>query len=707
MNQTLCMKRETLFKTESLQLLRDDALQMYTQWRSFKNQLEQNNIQLLQMLHAKTKKLYEQNQLQEIKAFLNVKKTLKKHRNIPQKIVNNLNDKQIQVQCRTYNEIFELVESITKKVEQAFSVKVNRYKPFLNQIKFQQALFITAFDAYAQLTNPEITKESINRARYRFIQRATVKTSPLSYLGKTTYLSNHPAEIEQIKLNNVVKYLLLMASLHNENLDQVLQITVRPPIKKCNGVEAIYYEKNYLLKDIDWVLKQDDLLHQKDIVKFMLSIQHCKNPAQVKKHVTRHPFLTYELLINNGLVIPDFNFYYSNDNSFYVFLQKIFTDSEQALFYPPSIQEVNYEKLEDLLIGYIEQYSSDYYGQSFEEKLQELPLFYHDNIALENFNIPKIDKKFLQNIFDNYIIVNRQCYMLHQLLIANKKIYDGQTVLSLLIDLHEKLQYKKSKMPINPRPFRTTMKKNALLYLQQEKDNSLILNNLNIGGGSVFHRYGHLFDDNIKTNLKTYYNNLFTSSYPIYELVIDEEISNHMDVGKSIFPKLRWPDNFSDVTLQITDDDITFMRAGKPIQLIYVGTVPYHLFTGIKSHLLHLIHPWTIDVENLERLNGRRCTKLNWSSICTTDKISDTTFYYAITEYFTKQQLPFEFFIKKKWVNFKVRKPIWISLYSVESVKVLKHLLLEEQSIEIEEVKPKLSGDRVEEFCILTTEGAL
>ena len=56
-------------------------------------------------------------------------------------------------------------------------------------------------------------------------------------------------------------------------------------------------------------------------------------------------------------------------------------------------------------------------------------------------------------------------------------------------------------------------------------------------------------------------------------------------------------------------------------------------------------------------------------------------------------------------INFTSRKPIWISLYSVESIKVLKHLLLNERSIEIEEVKPRINGDYVEEFCILTTEG--
>ena len=50
----------------------------------------------------------------------------------------------------------------------------------LSHSEFQQALSITASEAYQQLFNPEVTKDSVNRARYRFIQRATVKLAHLA-----------------------------------------------------------------------------------------------------------------------------------------------------------------------------------------------------------------------------------------------------------------------------------------------------------------------------------------------------------------------------------------------------------------------------------------------------------------------------------------------------------------------------------------------
>ncbi|MGE7917632.1 hypothetical protein ACQKM9_01635 [Viridibacillus sp. NPDC093762] len=704
MNEVICMKRETLFKTEALEALKDEPLKMYSHCREFKSRFEQVKTHLLEMLHKETKRLYENENLLVMRSYLNIKKTIKKQRSIRETIIDELSDLQIQEHCRIYNEIFGLVQSIENQVEEAFLMKVNRYEPFLAHPEFQQALVITAYEAYEQLISPEITKDSINRARYRFIQRATVKTSPLSYLGKTTYLSDHSEVTEQIKLNNVVKYLLLMASLQNKDLDQVLQIIVRPTIKKCNGMEAVYYEKNYLLKGVDWVLKQDDLLHQKEIVAFLASIQHCKTPAQVKQKVMQHKKLTYELLVNNGLVIPDFNFYYHESGNFDNLLKYIFTERERTLLYPKTINEIAFETVQELLIGYLEQFSSKYYGQSYEEKLKNISLFYHDYVAFDQFNTPQIEKEFIQKVLDNYVTVNRRSYKIHQMLFMNKDRYDGQTVLAIFADIHEQLQFKKIQMPLPMISFNPSMKKSALLYLQSATDGSLVLNTINIGNGGVYHRYGHLFNESINNRLKTYYENLFTTSYPIYELVIDEEISNHIDVGKSLYPKLKWPEDFLDVKLQITNHEIKFLRNGKPIQLIYVGTVPYHLFTGIKSYLLQLIHPWTIDIDS-KNFNKRESTQLDWHSISDTDEITDTLFYYSITAYFTSHNLPFEFFVKKKFTNFNARKPIWISLYSVESIKVLKHLLLNERSIEIEEVKPMFTGECVEEFCILATEG--
>lgn len=705
MKDTICMKRKTLFKTERLDDLKDEPLKMYSNWNNYKENLEKIKKQLLKMLNEKTEILYINKNLKEMKLYLNIKKTLKKERIIHEAILDEIDDKQIKEHSKIYNETFELIKSIEKQVEDAFLRKVNRYKSFLTHSEFQQALSITASEAYEQLFNPEVTKDSVNRARYRFIQRATVKTSPLSYLGKTIYLSDETKITEQIKLNNVVKSLILMASLHNKDLDHLLQIKVCPKLKKCNGMDAVYFEKNYLLKGVDWILKQDDILHQKEVVDFLSKIQHCETPAEVKREVSNCEEITYEMLINNGLVIPNFNFYYSCNENFDDLLRRIFLDKEHHLFYPKSISDIKNDSVKKLLTGYLEKFNNLYLGETYQEKLNNVPLFYHDYVAFDHFNTPEIQSEFIRDIFKKCIVVNHYTYRLHQTIIMNKNIYEGQTVLSVLVDVHEKLKFQKNETPLPKIRFKPSVKKSAFLYLQSEKDGSLVLNNVNIGSGTVYHRYGDLFNENIKNKLKTYYENLFTYPYPIYELVIDEEISNHIDVGKSIFPKLVWPKDFLKVKMHISNDDIAFSLGGKPIQLIYVGTVPFHLFSGIKGDFLNLIHPWTVDINSIKNLDTRKVSQLNWQTISDSDDLSDTQFYYLITDYFKTNNLPFEFFVKKKMINFTSRKPIWISLYSVESIKVLKHLLLNERSIEIEEVKPRINGDYVEEFCILTTEG--
>ncbi|MFL0584947.1 hypothetical protein ACH0B6_20550 [Solibacillus silvestris] len=697
------MKRESLFETVLLEEIKDYSLINWDDLQNKKKTLEEASSLLLQDLNCLTKSMFENGDFDLIANYQKVKKLIKKRHPIKQELLSDCIDT-LKIDAKYYNAVLKTVSDMEKEVERAFDYK-NSYKSFILSDEFQDAIKVTAENASKQLLDTSISKDSVNRARYGYIQRATVKTSPLSYFGKTFYYSNQEKKFEQIRLNHVVKYLILMASMYNRKLDTYLKIKIRPVVEKCSHEKAAYYEKNYLLQGFEWVIKQDDFMHQRNLVEILESLSHCATPEEIKNSLGSNDEITYELLVNNGLVIPDFQHYLQNNSNFDRLLEVLFTKEDLELFYPSTIRDIKHDKLRKLIINYLKEFDNEYSGQTYEKTLEQISLFYHDYVELQSYDLPSIEPIYKQNLLNEYVVPNEKGHFIQQLINSNKEIYKDKSIISVFADIHEKIQYKKLPHQLKKASFKPSMKKNALIYVQSE-NSEIILNNINIGTGGVYHRYGQYFNDEIKERLSDYYTNLFESKNPIYELIIDEEISNHMDVGNTIFPKLNWPADFVDVTLEINCDAIKFVKDGKNFELVYTGTVPYYLFTGVKSYLLQLIHPWAIDMK--AQLEEKRTSyKIELLSICEEGNLSDIEFYHNLREYFKQNNLPLDFFVKKKYIQFSARKPIWISLESVESVKVLRHLLQKEKTIEIEDVKPRFTGGKVKEYCILIAEGEM
>jgi len=696
------MKRESLFETSQLEKIKNEEL---INWESFENKkrsLEIISDNILNGLNNLTKYMFESGDFNFIADYQRIKKLIKRRRPVKQKLLANCLD-EVKNTIYNYNVVLNQVIELEAAIENAFKQK-GCYDDFILNEEFQDAVKVTTENAARQLLEPTLTKESVNRARYRYIQRATVKTSPLSYFGKTFYYSKENKICEQVRLNHVVKYLILMASMYNEELNQKLRIKTMPILEKCTATQAVYFEKNYLLKGFDWIIKHDDLMHQKYAIEVLKSIQHCKTPAEVKSILLNNKEIQYELIVNNGFVKPDFHYYLDNEEELKRLLEVLFTNENLKLFFPANIREMQHDLLRRVLSQYLKKFDNEYSGQTYEETLNQIPLFYHDYVELQSYELPAISEEYKQNILNEYVVMNEKSYFIHKLVRNNKELFEGKSILAVMADLNERINYKKTSSLVDV-PFVTSMKKNALIYVQSTK-NEVILNNINIGNGGIYHRFGYCFNDDIKEQLSRYYKGLFESDYPIYELIVDEEISNHMDVGNTIFPNLYWPEDFVDVTVEFEGDAIKMVKNGVPFELVYTGTVPYYLFTGIKSHLLQLIHPWAIDLKVLTS-KIRKSYTIDLSAICDDESVSDVEFYRYLREYVKTHGLPIEFFVKKKYHQFAARKPIWISLHSVESVKVLRHLLHKEQLIEIEEVCPRFNGDKVKEYCILIAEGEM
>lgn len=81
--------------------------------------------------------------------------------------------------------------------------------------------------------------------------------------------------------------------------------------------------------------------------------------------------------------------------------------------------------------------------------------------------------------------------------------------------------------------------------------------------------------------------------------------------------------------------------------------------------LLNLIHPWNIDMKNLGELNNRKRYNLIVQDAIQSTDMSNWDFFMALSSYFTENNLPMEFFLRKNNYSFKK-----VSLYGYHCTRL-------------------------------------
>ncbi|EEL08947.1 hypothetical protein bcere0015_48030 [Bacillus cereus BDRD-Cer4] len=703
------MKREALFKPSLLNRLKDKDLFFVKEYLVKKQELQNIQKILLAELNKKTKKYYDTQEIELLRIYQSLKRRIKRKLDVKESVDDSA-DKIINELISKYNLLIIELTSLKQKMNNVFQNKEkNYYEAFYTEEKFKKALKVTTPEAYKSLVDLNIQKDSLNRARYGYIQRATVKTSPLSYFGKTTYYSLNKKDSEEtLQLNNVVKYLILTAAMNDVEVMNLLRIKINPVFKKINNAEGIYYEKNFLLNGVDWVLKQDDILHNKEVLNILKRIKICKTPNNIINALQEENNFTYEVLVNNGVIVPDYSLYINDDQKFKDIIVSIFGIQMVELLFPNCINDIQYEQISNKVLKYLSRHDSNYFGVSLCKKFLELPLYYHNDVEKNQFSVPSISSERMKEIFDDCVVQNKNSYYIYNLILGDKEKYQDQSLLAVITDIKEKYMFERNLTIKNTIKIKPQMRKSALIFYQSDVNGNIVINNINAGTGAVFHRNAEIFDKCINDNLKNYYNKLFYEDFPIYEVVMDEEISNHVDTGKSFHKKLKWPEDFLDIRLHVSaDNQIRFVYKDEFIHLLYLGTIPFHLFYGSKGVLLNLIHPWNIDMKNLGELNNRKRYNLIVQDAIQSTDMSNWDFFMALSSYFTENNLPMEFFLRKNNYSFKKSKPIWISLYSSESIKVLKRILKGEKEVIIEEIYPNFNENleqKVVEYAVLKIE---
>ena len=83
-----------------------------------------------------------------------------------------------------------------------------------------------------------------------------------------------------------------------------------------------------------------------------------------------------------------------------------------------------------------------------------------------------------------------------------------------------------------------------------------------------------------------------SNDFPLFELVINPNTSIINSTGLSNLPKVIWPNDLKKMKIQFIQNKLNFLLDGKPINLLYLGSIPPQQFRGAQKILLSLITPW-------------------------------------------------------------------------------------------------------------------
>ncbi|EHC9947793.1 TPA: hypothetical protein I1567_001855 [Staphylococcus pseudintermedius] len=199
--------------------------------------------------------------------------------------------------------------------------------------------------------------------------------------------------------------------------------------------------------------------------------------------------------------------------------------------------------------------------------------------------------------------------------------------------------------------------------------------------------------DSVKGEMHDFIKRTFLSDNEIYELVIDETTTSTICTGYSDFKKIYWPYDIPYIDILEINGEITFLFNNKPINIVYMGSIPIDLFQGTKSILLQLISPWKMkknQKENISKLNNREEIIIHYSYIESLISNNDETLSLInLIEYFNVKQWPINFFMKSKDNPF--HKPIFITLLNKEAVQIFLETI-KKSPILITEQSPNINN---------------
>lgn len=675
----LYFRRESLFNNSDKEKLIDIDTDYFKKIKEFEDKLDAITNGLLTVLHVEMQSFYEINNKIALKQLMKLKRSIPQNKKIKQDFSSF---KEIDTLLRQRQIYTEKLDSLTNQIEEIFQKRLNNYDFFLNNPLFVRALNYTNRDFFEEL-NKYRNKGSLSirkeKSLYNYIQRATVKCSPLSYFGTTVFEGDGLDKIDSFKNNNIYIAILLFALSSIGSTKYKLKYRFGPLIED-RGRMFILHEKYFLpSQQKPWILKREDRAYHNSLTRLFKTIFNNNESVYgeyIKDSLKDDPFFDFDFLVSSELIYIDFNYYLANSQNLLNLLynDRMFSDKKHLIYYlkgevdPDLEQDIKKEFYE--VFNFIDNVSIK---KRLKDFIAGVPLFYHNSYSLDN-----IDKECNIKVEDFKDIIEENTlskfYTTCMVQVSDK--FEGTNVLEILNYIND--HFKELSAYIEPSIVYSNVRKNLLLFFQKTNDGMILENNVNIGIGVLSRELSYLKSYNFDI-FQEYHENikkLFNNESDIYELVIDSESSNNLRESSSNFPKLYWPYDIKDLSFYVEENRLQFLFKGKPINLIYTGAVPYHLFFGTKRLLLEIIHPYKVNYERMKKSKDEKRKKkiLSRKHFQNVKNKTNFEFYQFIHNFFEENKLPKEFFLTKR-SSFRNNKPVWFSLDSSNSLTILKTIL--------------------------------
>lgn len=708
MQAEILFKRESLFPFDKIELLKSEKLGSLRSIIRTENELSELRRTIEDHIKSSKQRLYAAGRQTELKLLMRLKGT--------KPLVNEQKRSDLRsypalqstvVLLDEYAAKAEALENMRREIEKEFSQPDPMDSFFENEL-FREALKYTNADFYEQGLRKktkdeggERTKRSRLETRYNYVQRATVKTSPLSHFGVTTYRDSQSAEVEKYGLNTLIKTLLLQAISMDESRRHRLTYTFSPTVRGDNErVLGLYFEKQMLHRDFGWLLKQEDILHQKVYVSLNEKMRDSSEKldyAELERLVGEEERIDIDSLIANNIAVPDYSLYLNDDAAFLRLIEELFGTAWRDRFEAAKTGNLERNDPGAELVSYIADKLESKYPVDLPGMLGKMPLFYHNVIRREAFDFPVIPAERQKKLLSEFLSVNERSLCLRNYIQSQHARFAGSSLLEIICMVKQDMLHPSFNHGAYLYPSVPDQKKNMLLFFQLDEASNLVLNNIASGSGHLIARDADAFSPELAEQYRNHCRRIFTRPYPVYEVVIDEEISNKIDVGKSDLPQVKWPADFARIRTALTEDgELCFEYRGERVNLTYQGTVPFHLFQGAKRILMDLIHPWKVEYAKIKSYNApfRQEYELKPEQLgLGEERLSDAVFAEKLTVLFEQRGYPFDFFIKEKKEGLALPgKPVWMSLHSPVSIKLMRKMLEEGRTFGVTGVFPNVQA---------------
>ncbi|MDK3742063.1 hypothetical protein O0A17_07515 [Staphylococcus pseudintermedius] len=676
------------FDLNDLKYLEDlnfEEIQIYIKQRKVKEKLV---INIQKEIDKLKRHYYSLNDRSNLKKWMKVSESTNKKLKSSKKInYDTFMTKKIKIFIEEYNNIIKTEKEMLKKFDNLLN-NAEKYKIFIKNENFKKYIYETNPSAYRNIIDINNQKKSFRKNRYLYIQRNIVKTNGLSYMG----ISHFKSDEESLKISNAINPYYLTSLLKTLAYIPKYRVYIKfyfSPFVYRDKYLAYLQRQYFINRRFKGYFVRENLLFHNDIVDELkkLSLKEFKDLRELSRELGEKRF---KFFLSQDLINIDYN----NTNIFNLVLE----NKELSSLKPnSSFKNVLSFNGTDILSKDI----PAFFKRDIEKILTEEPFRmsfigvnsvdgYTNNI-LENENF---DKK----IVDEFLELNNNYFNYINSILFLKKKNPNLNFLEILCELESIYIYKNNywnnnEIKRSDIKFKCHQKKSCSIFYNLDDNGQIYYNNIFPGGGFLLGREIKKMTDSVKGEMHDFIKRTFLSDNEIYELVIDETTTSTICTGYSDFKKIYWPYDIPYIDILEINGEITFLFNNKPINIVYMGSIPIDLFQGTKSILLQLISPWKMkknQKENISKLNNREEIIIHYSYIESLISNNDETLSLInLIEYFNVKQWPINFFMKSKDNPF--HKPIFITLLNKEAVQIFLETI-KKSPILITEQSPNINN---------------